>query len=47
MPGDDAFTADLREEQPWLKDLRGKSVTELEILRGVFNHRATLATPSN
>jgi hypothetical protein len=36
-PGDDAFTADLEEEQPWLKDLHGKSVTELEILHGVLN----------
>jgi hypothetical protein len=34
VPGDDAFTADLKEEQPWLKDLHGKSVTELEILHG-------------
>ncbi len=38
VPGDDAFTADLREEQPWLKDLHGKSVTELEILHGVLNN---------
>ncbi|MFH0953763.1 MAG: tetratricopeptide repeat protein [Verrucomicrobiota bacterium] len=37
-PGDDAFTADLTEEQPWLKDLHGKSVTELEILHGVLNN---------
>jgi len=37
-PGDDAFTADLKEEQPWLKDLHGKSVTELEILHGVLNN---------
>lgn len=37
-PGDDAFTADLCEEQPWLKDLKGKSVTELEILHGVLNN---------
>jgi tetratricopeptide (TPR) repeat protein len=36
-PGDDAFTADLNEEQPWLRDLHGKSVTELEILHGVLN----------
>jgi hypothetical protein len=36
-PGSDASTADLKEEQPWLKDLRGKSVTELEILHGVLN----------
>jgi nephrocystin-3 len=36
--GDDAFTADLEEEQPWLKDLHGKSVTELEILHGVLNN---------
>ncbi|MCX5769214.1 MAG: DUF4062 domain-containing protein, partial [Candidatus Hydrogenedentes bacterium] len=38
VPGDDAFTADLEEEQPWLKDLKGKSVTELEILHGVLNN---------
>ena len=38
VPGDDAFTADLNEEQPWLKDLRGRSVTELEILHGVLNN---------
>ena len=38
VPGDDAFTADLAEEQPWLKDLHGKSVTELEILHGVLNN---------
>ncbi len=37
-PGADAFTADLTEEQPWLKDLGGKSVTELEILHGVLNN---------
>jgi len=38
VPGDDAFTADLMEEQPWLKSLDGKSVTELEILHGVLNN---------
>jgi tetratricopeptide (TPR) repeat protein len=37
-PGGDAFTADLTEEQPWLRGLRGKSVTELEILHGVLNN---------
>ncbi len=36
-PGDDAFTANLKEEQPWLKNLHGKSVTEMEILHGVLN----------
>jgi tetratricopeptide (TPR) repeat protein len=36
-PGNDSFTADLKEEQPWLGDLSGKSVTELEILHGVLN----------
>ncbi len=35
-PGEDAFTADLKEEQAWLKGLHGKSVTELEILHGVL-----------
>lgn len=38
VPGDDAFTADLKEEQSWLKDHYGKSVTELEILHGVLNN---------
>jgi tetratricopeptide (TPR) repeat protein len=38
VPGDDAFTADLAEEQPWLRDLTGRSVTELEILHGVLNN---------
>jgi nephrocystin-3 len=38
VPGDDAFTTDLEEEQQWLKDLHGKSVTELEILHGVLNN---------
>ena len=38
VPGDDAFTADLQEEQPWLENLHGKSVTELEILHGVLNN---------
>jgi len=38
VPGDDAYTADLKEEQPWLKDLHGRSVTELEILHGVLNN---------
>ncbi|MEI8189289.1 MAG: DUF4062 domain-containing protein, partial [candidate division NC10 bacterium] len=38
VPGEDAVTADLKEEQPWLADLRGKSVTELEILHGVLNN---------
>jgi len=28
----------LREEQSWLRDLHGKSVTELEILHGVLNN---------
>ena len=38
VPDDEAFTADLQEEQPWLHDLQGKSVTELEILHGVLNN---------
>lgn len=38
VPGNDAFTADLKEEQPWLNDLQGRSVTELEILHGVLNN---------
>ena len=38
VPGPEAITADLKEEQPWLRDLHGKSVTELEILHGVLNN---------
>ena len=37
-PSNDAFTADLQEEQPWLASMRGRSVTELEILHGVLNN---------
>ncbi|MBX7212116.1 MAG: tetratricopeptide repeat protein [Verrucomicrobiaceae bacterium] len=36
VPGDDAFTGDLLEEQPWLAILRDRSVTELEIIHGVL-----------
>jgi hypothetical protein len=39
-PGDHAFTADLKEEQQWLEDLQGKSVTELEIIDGILNNPA-------
>jgi hypothetical protein len=35
--GADAFTADLREEQLWIRGLTGIGVTELEILHGVLN----------
>ena len=38
IPGDDAFTADLEEEQPWIAELHNKSITELEILHGVLNN---------
>ncbi len=38
VPGEEAFTADLKEEQPWIKELQGKSVTELETLHGVLNN---------
>jgi len=38
VPGEDAFTADLLEEQPWLKECQSKSATELEILHGVLNN---------
>lgn len=38
VPDDDALTDDLKEEQPWLRDLHGRSVTELEILHGVINN---------
>ena len=38
IPSDNSFTADLKEEQPWLAGVRGKSVTEMEILHGVLNN---------
>lgn len=38
IPSDDAYTADLKEEQTWLKDIKDKSVTELEILHGLLNN---------
>ena len=38
VPGEDVFTTDLNEEQSWLNNLSGKSVTELEILHGVLNN---------
>ena len=38
VPEDEAFTADLREEQPWLEQFRDRSITELEILHGVLNN---------
>ena len=38
VPEGDAYTPDLLEEQKWLKQLKGKSVTELEILHGVLNN---------
>lgn len=38
VPGEEVFTNDLKEEQPWLLDIKGKSVTELEILHGVLNN---------
>lgn len=37
VPDDQAYTSDLREEQPWLGRLKDRSVTELEILHGVLN----------
>ena len=40
IPPSDGYAADLLERQPWLeKHQGGKSVTELEILHGVFNNR--------
>ncbi len=36
VPDDEAFTPDLKEEQPWVEGLKDKSVTELEILHGVL-----------
>ena len=36
IPSDEAFTGDLLEEQPWLSELQGRSVTELEIIHGVL-----------
>nr|WP_281719832.1 tetratricopeptide repeat protein [Nitrosomonas nitrosa] len=38
VPGPEAFTADLLEEESWLHEHRLKSVTELEILHGVLNN---------
>ncbi|MCF7918469.1 MAG: tetratricopeptide repeat protein [Candidatus Cloacimonetes bacterium] len=38
IPDDDAYTADLEEEQSWIKELHGRSVTELEILHGVLRN---------
>lgn len=38
VPGPEAFTTDLLEEEPWLHELRQKSITELEILHGVLNN---------
>jgi len=37
-PADAAFTADLKEEHPWLIKNYGKSFTEFEILYGVLNN---------
>ena len=37
IPGDDALTEDLVDEQPYLKNLPGRSATELEIFHGVLN----------
>jgi len=38
IPQDDVYNPDILEEQSWLKDLKNKSVTELEILHGVLNN---------
>jgi nephrocystin-3 len=38
VPDSHAYSDDLCEEQPWLRGLAGKSVTELEILHGVLNN---------
>ena len=46
-PSDEAFTADLQEEQPWLAGLRGKSVTDLESLHGVLNNPDMAGRPSS
>ncbi len=35
---DDHILPELEEEMPWLKDYRHNSITELEILHGVFNN---------
>ncbi len=37
VPNGESFTPDLTGKLPWLKDLQGRSVTELEILHGVLN----------
>lgn len=39
VPGDDAFTADLLEEQQWLRQHRDRSITELEIIYGVLREK--------
>ena len=36
IPGRDSYTPDLLEEQPWLRQLQDRSVTELEIVHGVL-----------
>lgn len=38
IPENDAYTKDLLQEQPWLKDIQDKSVTELEIIHGVLRN---------
>jgi nephrocystin-3 len=38
VPGEDAYTSDLEQEQPWVKALKDRGITELEILHGVLNH---------
>lgn len=37
VPGGEAYSPDLEEEQSWLKGVRGRSITELEIIHGVLN----------
>jgi nephrocystin-3 len=38
VPGEDTFTGDLCEEEPWIEKLQDRSVTELEIVHGVLNN---------
>ncbi|MDR4468946.1 MAG: tetratricopeptide repeat protein [Nitrospira sp.] len=38
IPGPEALTPDLLEEEPWLQEHQGKSVAELEILQGLLRN---------
>jgi hypothetical protein len=38
IPGEEAYNTDLLLENEWIKDVRGKSLLEIEILHGVLNN---------